>query len=759
MNKKFIRCLSVLAALVLCLGLVACKKDNATDKQANNGGIPSIGEAINEAGEYYEYRASYEKLPVEIEKGYMHSAKIINNKLYAVAEMYDEESGAVGDSELVIYDFDSKENKFLPLSREDDSRDGFISSVFFNEDGTFQIVYTVYDNLSETSFEPEYLVYKFDAEGKGTLLYSLTDILEGEENSYLSSNYFTKEGNFVFCAETKVYEVGPDGVLLGKVDVPSWVNNMFVDENSDVFVSYYSPDGPDQILKKVDFASRKLADAFEGVEVVGKMTLMPDGKYLVTNETGAYSFDPQTKENLKLWAWLDLDMQGYGDAEVVCTGNDSFKMVNESYDDGRQNYELVTIEKVLVTKENARKEIVIGCLKTDWALENVVIDFNKTSTDYRVKMKPYYEEGSDYEAAEERFTSDLTSNPKFDMVILDSFRFEQYAKKGAFVDIGKFMENDADIKRSDFYENALDAFTVDGKDYAVIPSVEIYTMFGSKAVFKDKTSWTPAEMLELRKQYPDIYFLDYPIREEALMVALFASMDDFIDVETGKCDFNNQTFYDILEFAKTFGKDIDYENYNSWENMRNGSTIVSQSSLSDMSSYDSYKQLFPEGATIIGMPTNKGNGNTFIAEQMFSILESSDLKEECWDFLKKLLNNKDYERMSYMGFPTLKANFEDYVKEKTKTDTYIDENGVEQIASIGGMGMDNEFIEIYPPTKEDMEVVRKIYESASSAIHYDEQIFEIISEEAEPYFEGQKSASDVANIIQSRLSIYIAENN
>ena len=58
-----------------------------------------------------------------------------------------------------------------------------------------------------------------------------------------------------------------------------------------------------------------------------------------------------------------------------------------------------------------------------------------------------------------------------------------------------------------------------------------------------------------------------------------------------------------------------------------------------------------------------------------------------------------------------------------------------------------------------IEAAKKIYESATGAIFYDEKILEIIREEIEPFFEGQKTAEEVANIIQSRVGIYLAENN
>ena len=40
----------------------------------------------------------------------------------------------------------------------------------------------------------------------------------------------------------------------------------------------------------------------------------------------------------------------------------------------------------------------------------------------------------------------------------------------------------------------------------------------------------------------------------------------------------------------------------------------------------------------------------------------------------------------------------------------------------------------------------------------DEELINIISEETEPFFKGQKSASDVSNVIQNRIQVYVNEN-
>ena len=63
------------------------------------------------------------------------------------------------------------------------------------------------------------------------------------------------------------------------------------------------------------------------------------------------------------------------------------------------------------------------------------------------------------------------------------------------------------------------------------------------------------------------------------------------------------------------------------------------------------------------------------------------------------------------------------------------------------------------PTQEEVATLQDLINVAepSSATGNDE-ITNIITEEAEAFFKGQKSVADVANVIQSRVQVYVNEN-
>ena len=67
-------------------------------------------------------------------------------------------------------------------------------------------------------------------------------------------------------------------------------------------------------------------------------------------------------------------------------------------------------------------------------------------------------------------------------------------------------------------------------------------------------------------------------------------------------------------------------------------------------------------------------------------------------------------------------------------------------------------ITMEPLTKEDCDRVIGYLKGANRTSFYNGEILKIMEEETAAYFNGQKSAKEVADIIQSRVQIYVNES-
>jgi hypothetical protein len=62
-------------------------------------------------------------------------------------------------------------------------------------------------------------------------------------------------------------------------------------------------------------------------------------------------------------------------------------------------------------------------------------------------------------------------------------------------------------------------------------------------------------------------------------------------------------------------------------------------------------------------------------------------------------------------------------------------------------------------TQAEVDAVDRLIASAKRFYSEDTEVSNIILEEAAEFFSGRKSALDVANMIQSRVSLYVSENS
>ncbi|MBR1860979.1 MAG: hypothetical protein IJ796_03855 [Lachnospiraceae bacterium] len=64
-----------------------------------------------------------------------------------------------------------------------------------------------------------------------------------------------------------------------------------------------------------------------------------------------------------------------------------------------------------------------------------------------------------------------------------------------------------------------------------------------------------------------------------------------------------------------------------------------------------------------------------------------------------------------------------------------------------------------PLDDEGKNCIREICENAKAGNSYVYDIMDMISEELSPYFEGQRSAEKTAEILNSRVQLYLDENS
>lgn len=488
---------------------------------------------------------------------------------------------------------------------------------------------------------------------------------------------------------------------------------------------------------------------------------------LLVSSSGVYSYNFGDEGLQKLLDFVDSDM----------LSNDLYSLVEVQekqffgcfYDDETGSTQFGLYNKVDPSTIKDKKVLTLACYWLDSDVRRRVVEYNKTSEEYRIRVIDYYQYNTadDYSIGMTKMNTDIASGNTPDIIMVSSdMPVDSYISKGLFADLTPFLDADPELNLEDYSENIMEVFSQDGKWYQMVPSYYLYTILGKASEVGDEPGWTLEDLKALREEKGEEITVFSEMTQSGVLnyILLFAG-NQFIDWENGECYFESEEFIELLEFAKEFPEEIDYselyEDQDYWEQQetmfRDGRALLMPYSISNMEDFKYVeKGTFGEPITAIGFPVKEGVGNVIMYNSNFAIGAKSPYQQEAWEFIRYYLTPEYQDTIDY-GWPVLKSSLDAKMEAAQERPFYIDENGekveYDDVYYIGGVE-----VAMDPLTQEDCDRVLGFLNSATDIYSYDSAIMNIVYEETAPYFDGQKTAEEVADIIQSRIYIYVNEN-
>ena len=484
----------------------------------------------------------------------------------------------------------------------------------------------------------------------------------------------------------------------------------------------------------------------------------------LVNSIGLYGYNIGDTDTKLLMNFVDSDIAGYSVYNVISINDDEFFATYDA-EDGNA---LGRFTKVPPSEVKDKKTLVLACDGINYDVRNNVVKFNKSNDEYRITIQDYaalYNTEDDYQAGLNRLNADIVSGKIPDiLVISDSMPVESYISKGLFEDLKPYIEKDEDLDINNFMPNILDAFSVDGRLYRLVPSYMISTLIAKTSLVGEERGWTIEEANRIMSGMPEgASFLPNMDRGSMLINCMTMAGNQFLDFDEGTCNFDSDSFIEMLEFLKQFPEQVDDTMYDDsyWESYdtmwRENRALTMSYSLSGFKDYNYTKKgTFGEDITLIGFPSSNEDGSSIVPAMQFAMSAKSANKEGAWQFMRYYLTDEYQDEVSF-GFPVSIRALDTMGENSMKVDTYIDENGNE-VESPDYYYMNGVEVEIKPMTQEEVENFKQMLYTFNQVYSYDQELMNIISEESAAFFSGQKSAKDVAAIIQSRVQIYVNEN-
>ena len=330
--------------------------------------------------------------------------------------------------------------------------------------------------------------------------------------------------------------------------------------------------------------------------------------------------------------------------------------------------------------------------------ESAVAMFNSQHTDAYLSVQQY--DSSD------ALDLAIVSGEGPDIICFDGLSEEDYARNGYLYDLYTCLNQDQTSKLLERYRQE---YEIDGKLYRISPVFCIEALNGNSAFLHQNTD-SFKEMLSVAQSVPDSCMILPSEPAHCLNMMLQRSMTQFVDFKSHSCDFENDEFEALLSLCalSTQITESYLDQYDNW--------------LFDFSTYSlpniEYYNDMPN-TSILGFPKTK-----ILATQpgdTFGIYAKSAHPEIASSFIDLLLTEDIQRTYSYSTgyYPVLQPIFEELVPAEWK----------DAVATSSG-----HHIAISP-------------------------VYEIIDDEAAAFFSGDQTASQTAQHIQSRVSIYLGEQN
>ncbi len=675
---------------------------------------------------------------------------------------------AVGTMDIVISVFNMDGTQVSTFKKTFGSDSGS-NGIVVGDNGTIYMVLSEYGkDMTNPEFPKDlFTLYALDSQGNEQWNVELGKDIKQDEYYYVNQIIADKAGNIIILSSKGVEVYGPDSTKI--IELPleetDGASNLVMLNGEKCALICYGEES--MYLKTVDFETKKLSEQQTFPFNAYSYSLFSGRGYdlFLTDSNGLYGFNLGDAAVIQIMDYVDSDIMVSNIFGICLIDDTSF--IGTYYSEETGVTSCAKFTKVDPSTIKDKEILTLGCMYLDSDVRKQVVEYNKNNSEYRIKVMDYssYNTDSDYTIASTKLNTDIVTGNMPDILLLSNdMPISSYNAKGLFADLNPFFESDPELKKEDYLPNVMDALSENDKLYQIVPGFYIFTVFGKSADVGTGSGWTFDELKQLvAEKGPEVQAFSDITRQDFMNYSMWFCNEQYINWQTGECNFTSQDFIDNLEFASQYPAEISYENYDDeyWNDyqtsFRDGRTLLMISSLSTFSDYSTAEQgTFGEAITPIGFPASDKNGNAMNFNLNFAISSKSKNQQEAWNFIRYFLTDEYQDKMEYC-LPVKISRLEELAKAAQSKPFYTDENG-EKVEYDNTYYLNGEEVIIPPMTQEQTDKVMNFIKSVNHVMDYNTSINDIINEESEAFFTDQKTAQEVADIIQSRVQIYVNEN-
>lgn len=660
-------------------------------------------------------------------------------------------------------------------------------------------------NYPSTDINGSYLMH-IAADGSTIASLDLSDTNNEDNEDGMSGNLSSfavdAAGNLYVSDYNNIYVLDAEGNVQFKLDGSQYNGSLCRLNAQQVGVMWYNytddvnaSDENGQYFVPIDLETK---DWGEKVKLPSNVwSIFPgddayDFYYAYNNNIYGYAAKTDTKEKLVDWLACDVDTNNMSGYAMLSDSRVAALMQDWSTDP--TTYQLIVLHRVDASEIKEKKVLTLACMYLDWNLRSMIVEYNKTNDEYRINVVDYseYATDDDYNAGVTKLTTEIISGSVPDIFLTSNLPIDKYAAKGVIADLNTFMDGGNGLSRDYFVPQVMSALEKDGKLYELPTSFSVQTAYALSSIASQYDTWNVAAVQDAMTQLQEgaTVFSDGWTKNTALSNCLSRNLSAFVDWTTGKCEFDSEAFQQLLAFCNSFpaetsdgdgaiayasSADIAVDDA-MWDSdatrITNGKQLMSTIGMYSFDSYIWNVYAIRDKITFTGYPTEDGSGSSFELQMPMAISSVTKYPDAAWDFVCSIIKkmNTIDENNYYYGFPISQAAFDAEMTDIMTEQYQLDENG-EQVDWDGDGEPDKAirgsyetmengetvYKDVYALTQEDIDQILGVINSTRSVYDYDQEILDIITDEVAAYFAGDKDVQTTANMIQSRVNLYVQE--
>lgn len=317
-------------------------------------------------------------------------------------------------------------------------------------------------------------------------------------------------------------------------------------------------------------------------------------------------------------------------------------------------------------------------------------------------------------------------------------------------DMLPYIDADAEISRENFIEPLFSAMLKNGGLYEYTDAFTMITMTADASLFSSRESWTVDGLYSLHSANLGLTMpalSNEYIADNIKSTFIKAATAEFIDRETNTCSFDSGVFAHwlaLLAALPTERQNSDAGCIFNFESDFTGDVLdypyAAEGVVAGFPETDGTGCYF----ALLDAPTLDGGTHTVDSATRIGIMAASANKNGAWRFVRALILGSG-EGEYTGGIPVLKEKFESSVEAHVEgMREYVEKYGEKY-------GVENSF------TAADAAAFRELVYGTTKLAYSDETLLDILEEQINAYLGGKGTAEDAAAQIQSRVSVYLAE--